>query len=160
VKRLAFCLLLTSLPLLAEDLPKRHVARIDEVVAAAIEAKEIPGAVLVVGRNGKIVLEKVYGNRALVPAAEPMTFDTVFDLASLTKPVATAGSIMALVEEGRLRLLGRVVTILPGFGGAVACATGHRGGPPRPPRGSPARRLCASTWAPPRRSSRGSTRSR
>ncbi|MBL8113971.1 MAG: beta-lactamase family protein, partial [Acidobacteria bacterium] len=117
MKRLSCLLLLASLPLLAEgELPKAHVARIDEVVAAAIEAKEIPGAVLVVGRNGKVVLEKVYGNRALVPVAEPMTLDTVFDLASLTKPVATAASILALVEEGRLRLQDRVVTVLPEFG--------------------------------------------
>src|SRR5690606_30024153 len=62
------------------------------------------GAVVIVGRKGKIVYRKAFGNRSLVPTVEPMTVDTIFDVASLTKPVATATSIMILVEQGKLRL--------------------------------------------------------
>jgi uncharacterized protein YbbC (DUF1343 family)/CubicO group peptidase (beta-lactamase class C family) len=88
---------------------------IDSVVEESIAKKKCPGAVVLVGRHGKIVFRKAYGHRAVLPALEPMTLDTVFDLASLTKVVATATSVMALVEDGRVRLQDRVVTLLPGF---------------------------------------------
>ncbi|MEO7658448.1 MAG: exo-beta-N-acetylmuramidase NamZ domain-containing protein [Pyrinomonadaceae bacterium] len=77
---------------------------IDALVEADIAAKKLPGAVVLVGHKGKIVFRKVYGNRSLAPTVEKMTVDTIFDLASLTKPVATATSIMILVERGKLRL--------------------------------------------------------
>ena len=54
-----------------------------------------------------MLYEKAIGNRAVVPAAEPMTLDTIFDLASLTKVVATTTSVMKLVEDGRIRLTDR-----------------------------------------------------
>ncbi|MBK7394485.1 MAG: DUF1343 domain-containing protein [Chloracidobacterium sp.] len=78
--------------------------QIDALVAADIAAKKLPGAVVLVGHKGKIVFRKAYGNRSLVPTVEKMTADTIFDLASLTKPIATATSIMILVEQGKLRL--------------------------------------------------------
>lgn len=78
--------------------------QIDALVEADIAAKKLPGAVVLVGHKGKIVFRKAYGNRSLVPTVEKMTVDTIFDLASLTKPVATATSIMILVEQGKLRL--------------------------------------------------------
>ncbi|MBX7053869.1 MAG: DUF1343 domain-containing protein [Pyrinomonadaceae bacterium] len=78
--------------------------QIDALVEADIAAKKLPGAVVLVGHKGKIVFRKAYGNRSLVPTVEPMTVDTIFDLASLTKPIATATSIMILVEQGKLRL--------------------------------------------------------
>lgn len=78
--------------------------QIDALVAADIAAKKLPGAVVLVGHKGKIVFRKAYGNRSLVPTVEKMTVDTIFDLASLTKAVATATSIMILVEQGKLRL--------------------------------------------------------
>src|SRR4051812_21316314 len=93
-----------------------RLSRIDAVVADAIAAHQLPGAVVVVGRGDAIVLRKAYGNRALVPAAEPMTLDTIFDLASMTKVVATAPAVMLLVEEGRIRLSDPVVTYIPEFG--------------------------------------------
>jgi uncharacterized protein YbbC (DUF1343 family)/CubicO group peptidase (beta-lactamase class C family) len=89
--------------------------RIDSVVEESIRNKECPGAVVLVGRHGKIVFRKAYGRRAVLPAPEPMTPDTVFDLASLTKVVATATSVMALVEDGKLRLQDRVAKHLPEF---------------------------------------------
>jgi len=93
-----------------------RLARIDGLVASAIGKKEVPGAVVLVGRHGKVAFRKAYGHRALAPSAEPMTVDTAFDLASLTKPVATASAVMALVEEGRVRLEDPVVAYLPEFG--------------------------------------------
>jgi len=87
--------------------------QIDALVEADIAAKKLPGAVVLVGRKGKIVFRKAYGNRSLVPTVEKMTVDTIFDVASLTKPVATATSIMILVEQGKLRLgdtIGKFIT--------------------------------------------------
>ena len=90
-------------------------SRIDELVRDAMTAKLTPGAVVVVGRGDQTVYEKAFGFRATVPAEEPMTLDTVFDLASLTKVVATTTAVMTLVEEGRLRLNDTVASHIPGF---------------------------------------------
>ncbi|HKC85265.1 MAG TPA: exo-beta-N-acetylmuramidase NamZ domain-containing protein, partial [Blastocatellia bacterium] len=76
----------------------------------------LPGAVVIVGRKGKVVWRRAYGNRALEPAPEPMTVDTIFDLASLTKVVATATSMMILVERGLVRLGDPVSRYVPEFG--------------------------------------------
>src|SRR5215208_1998982 len=81
-----------------------RLARIDEAVLASIERKETPGAVVLVGRKERIVYRKAVGDRAITPKREPMTTETIFDLASLTKIVATATSIMILVERGKVRL--------------------------------------------------------
>ncbi len=87
--------------------------QIETVVKADIEKKMLPGAVVIVGHKGKIVYRKAFGNRALVPTVEPMTIDTIFDVASLTKPIATATSIMILVEQGKLRLNDTVGMYIP-----------------------------------------------
>src|SRR5207247_3683578 len=92
-----------------------RLARIDVLVDEAIRARQLPGAVVLVGRGDGVAYLKAYGNRALVPAVEPMTLDTIFDLASLTKVVATTTSVMILVEEGRIRLSDAVATFIPGF---------------------------------------------
>lgn len=89
--------------------------RIGPVVEAAIADRRTPGAVVLVGRGDTIVYERAFGQRALEPAAEPMTLDTIFDAASLTKVVATTTAVMQLVEEGRIRLSDRVATYVPGF---------------------------------------------
>ncbi|HKD10493.1 MAG TPA: exo-beta-N-acetylmuramidase NamZ domain-containing protein [Thermoanaerobaculia bacterium] len=91
------------------------LAALDRVVNDAIARKELPGAVVLVGHNKDIVFRKAFGNRALQPQPELMTVDTVFDLASLTKVVATAPSVLLLAEEGRLRLADPVVRYLPDF---------------------------------------------
>ncbi len=90
-------------------------SRIDELVRDAIAAKAAPGAIVVVGRGDQTLYEKAFGSRATVPAEEPMTLDTVFDLASLTKVVGTTTAVMALVEEGRIRLNDSVASYVPGF---------------------------------------------
>ena len=80
------------------------LAEIGPAVEQAIAEKDLPGAVVLVGHKGKIVYRQAFGNRALVPSVEKMTVDTIFDLASLTKVVATTTSVMKLVEDGKLRL--------------------------------------------------------
>jgi CubicO group peptidase (beta-lactamase class C family) len=74
------------------------------VLRQGVEAECFPGAVLVVGYQGKLVYEEAVGNAALIPSARRMTVDTVFDLASLTKPIATATALMLLLEAGKVRL--------------------------------------------------------
>lgn len=89
---------------------------IDAAVDRSIAAGEIPGVVFQVGHRGKIIYHKAFGLRSVRPQAEPMTTDTIFDVASITKPVATASSIMALVQDGRLRLNSRVADHWPEWG--------------------------------------------
>jgi len=91
------------------------MARADTLIDDAIKAGKIPGAVLLVGRGDAVLYKKAYGSRALRPTTQPMTPDTVFDLASLTKPVATATSIMILSERGKLKLSDLVAKYLPAF---------------------------------------------
>ena len=88
---------------------------IEPLVQQAIGEKKLPGAVVLVGRRDRNLYEKAIGHRAVVPAAEPMTVDTIFDLASLTKVVATTTSVMILLEDGKIRLTDRVSTFIPGF---------------------------------------------
>lgn len=92
-----------------------HLAEIDRVVAQAIDEKRLPGCVVAIGRRGRLVFLKAYGDRQVRPARQPMTTDTLFDLASLTKPVATAASVMRLVEQGRLDLNAPLASVLPEF---------------------------------------------
>ena len=90
-------------------------AAVDQLIEDAMKARQAPGAVVLVGRGDKILFEKAYGFRATVPAEELMTLDTVFDLASLTKVVATTTAVMTLIEQGRLRLNDPVALHVPGF---------------------------------------------
>src|SRR5579885_3372705 len=89
--------------------------RIDTAVNDAISRGQLPGAVVLVLHRGEVIHRKAYGLRCKQPA-EPMTADTVFDLASLTKPVATAACLFVLVEQGKLRLSDRVAQHWPAFG--------------------------------------------
>ncbi len=89
---------------------------IDPIIKQAIDAGQIPGAVVLVGHNGQVVYRKAYGYRALEPRRERMTLDTIFDLASLTKVVATTTSVMQLIEDGKIRPNDAVVRYLPEFG--------------------------------------------
>src|SRR5262249_21179558 len=76
----------------AVGMSSAHLQHIDTVVADGLKIGRMPGCVVTIGRHGKIVFEKAYGHRATVPAVEAMTVDTVFDMASITKPMATATS--------------------------------------------------------------------
>ncbi len=95
-----------------------RLAHVDRVIETAIDSGITPGAVLLVARGGLVVHRKAYGRRAVVPSEEPMTLDTIFDMASVTKPAATAASVMKLVERGSVRLQDRVAAYLPEFGQA------------------------------------------
>ncbi len=95
---------LPVVPAADAGMDSRHFRAIDEAVAEALRARRMPGCVVLLGRRGKIVFEKAYGSRQVQPERLPMTLDTVFDLASLTKPVATATSVMVLIERGSVRL--------------------------------------------------------
>ena len=81
-----------------------RLAQMASVIEEAIAKHQLPGAVVLVERKGRVVWRKAYGQRAIEPKPESMTVDTIFDLASLTKVVATATSIMLLVERGKVRL--------------------------------------------------------
>ncbi len=112
---ISLLLALAAAPAPAAGMSADRLSRIDEVVTESIAKKECPGAVVLVGRHGMIVFRKAYGHRAVLPTLEPMTLDTVFDLASLTKVVATTTSVMALVESGKIRLADRVAKFIPEF---------------------------------------------
>src|SRR2546421_7106668 len=94
-------------------LSAERLARMDAIIQASIEKKELPGAVVLVARHGKVIWRKAYGARAVEPQHEAMTTDTIFDLASLTKVVATTTSIMILIEQGKIRLSDPVVQFIP-----------------------------------------------
>ena len=117
--------LLLSLQIGAQQLQKvtpevvgmdsKRLQQVDLVINKAITDGEIPGAVLAVVRNGKMVYLEAYGNKEVYPSTVAMDVNTVFDLASLTKPVATALSVMILIERGQLRLIDKVNLYIPEF---------------------------------------------
>jgi len=92
-----------------------NFANLDEIMNDAVARGAIPGGVLVIGHNGAVVYRKAYGMRSLEPGREAMTPDTIFDLASLTKCIATTSSVMKLVEQGKIRLNNPVASYLPEF---------------------------------------------
>jgi uncharacterized protein YbbC (DUF1343 family)/CubicO group peptidase (beta-lactamase class C family) len=98
-----------------EGFDAERLRRVDGLVEDAIRDHLLPGAVVLVGRGDRVVSLRAYGDRALIPDREPMTSDTLFDLASLTKVVATTTSTMMLMEQGRIRLSDRVSSYIPGF---------------------------------------------
>jgi uncharacterized protein YbbC (DUF1343 family)/CubicO group peptidase (beta-lactamase class C family) len=97
--------------------PTRAVALpvVDAVIQNAILDGSIPGAVLVIGHDGQVIYRKAYGARSLEPRREPMTLDTIFDLASLTKVIVTTTAVMQLVGRGKVRLNDPVAKYLPEF---------------------------------------------
>jgi uncharacterized protein YbbC (DUF1343 family)/CubicO group peptidase (beta-lactamase class C family) len=95
--------------------PAALTARVRAAVEEAVRDRQMPGAVVVAGHGDRVVVRAAVGARATAPAAEPMTPDTIFDAASLTKVVVTTTAIMQLVEDGRLRLSDPVSRHVPGF---------------------------------------------
>jgi serine-type D-Ala-D-Ala carboxypeptidase len=89
---------------------------IDDVVEEGLRNERMPGCVVLVGYQGRIAWLKSYGARQVKPDVVPMTTDTVFDLASLTKPIATATSIMLLIEDGLIELDASAAKYIPEFG--------------------------------------------
>lgn len=134
IPALLFCCLPGLLALDDPAASPSSAPQIDEAIERAIKAGDIPGAVVIVGRGGETVFAKAYGRRAVEPESEPMTRDTIFDLASLTKPIATATSVMLLIERGQIRLDDPISKFLPEFaegklgGITVEQLLRHRGG--------------------------------
>ena len=93
----------------------RHLLYADEAIETAIANKDIPGAVLAVVRNGKMAYLKAYGNKRVYPNTEPMTVNTIFDMASCSKSMSTAICTHILAERGKLRLLDPVSLYIPEF---------------------------------------------
>ncbi len=97
------------------DVDVRLFAGIDSLAEQEIRSGHMPGVVILVGHHGRIAYRKAFGNRSVEPRPEPMLLDTVFDIASLTKVVATTTAIMQLAERGRLRLDDPVAAYWPEF---------------------------------------------
>ncbi|WP_218134292.1 serine hydrolase [Collimonas sp. OK242] len=95
------------------DAARTSIAQIAEL---QIANKNIPGAVIVIGNRSRILYQQHFGNRATVPDVEIMSDDTIFDLASLTKVVATTTAILQLAEQGRIDLDAPVARYWPAFG--------------------------------------------
>ena len=89
---------------------------VDQQVTEAVERGVFPGVVVLVNRAGTILYRRAVGWRSLEPDQQPVSAETVFDLASLTKPLATTLAIMLLVREKKLRLDDRVARVFPNFG--------------------------------------------
>lgn len=93
----------------------RKLMYADEAIEKAIADKNIPGAVLAVVRGGKMAYLKAYGNKRIYPNVEPMTVNTIFDMASCSKSMSTAVCTMILAEQGKLRMLDPVSMYIPNF---------------------------------------------
>jgi len=94
---------------------KQNWSGIDQVVAEEIEKGSFPGAVILVGRADTILYWRAFGHKVIEPYRETMTKNTVFDLASLTKPIATATSVMILCDQWKMGLSDYAGTYLPAF---------------------------------------------
>ncbi len=103
-------------PAFAQQTAGPDLNRLDSIIQTSIQNHEMPGAVLLVGHDGKVIYRKSFGNRSLEPKIEPMTVDTIFDMASLTKVIATTTAVMQLEEQGRIRMNDPVVKYIPEFG--------------------------------------------
>ena len=118
-----FSTLLFFSPLSRAQAPFAAADAVDAQINEALETGLIPGAVLLIGQDGKVIYHKAYGYRALIPKREPMTEDTIFDAASLTKVIATTPCLMKLFEQGKLRLDDPVTKYLPEFQGGKSDIT-------------------------------------
>jgi uncharacterized protein YbbC (DUF1343 family)/CubicO group peptidase (beta-lactamase class C family) len=98
-----------------DTIDRLRLGRIDAAVEAALKRGDCPGAVVLVVHRDEVVFRKAYGFASLEPDKKPLSADALFDLASITKPVATASSILLLIEQGKLRLSDKVTKYWPEF---------------------------------------------
>lgn len=128
-----FALLLTSI-VIAQPLPRttplqagmdpKKLANADAIINNSIKTGEVPGAVLAVVRDGKMVYLKAYGNKSVLPEVKKMDVNTVFDMASVSKSIGTTLSFMQLIEQEKVRLTDNVANYIPGFKGYIDPETG------------------------------------
>jgi CubicO group peptidase (beta-lactamase class C family) len=95
--------------------PTSRLGVVDSIVQEAIREQQIPGAVVLIGHDGQVIYRKAFGERALEPRREPMSVDTIFDVASLTKVVATSIAVTQLVQRGQVRVNEPVAKYIPEF---------------------------------------------
>src|SRR4051812_12965459 len=107
----------------AQEPAQGLASRIDPIIQEAVRSGLIPGAVLAVGHGSEVVYKNAYGSRSLLPSKQPMTQDTIFDVASLTKVAATTPCLMKLFEEGKLRINDPVTKYIPEFLGGKSDIT-------------------------------------
>ncbi|HTM89259.1 MAG TPA: serine hydrolase domain-containing protein, partial [Terriglobales bacterium] len=115
----AFLCLITISSLASAKASKKagvSLPQVDAIVRDAVAQHQVPGAVVLIGHHGHVIYRKAFGMRSLEPRRERMTVDTIFDLASLTKVIATTPCVMQLMEEGKIRLNDPVVRYIPEFG--------------------------------------------
>ena len=113
---MALAVLFAAAPLvMAADLRQVDEQQLEQIVDGQIAAHRIPGAVILIGDAKHVFYRQAFGQRAIVPAPEPMTLDTEFDLASLTKVIATTTAIMQLAESRRIHLNAPVAYYWPAF---------------------------------------------
>lgn len=110
-----FCAVAVFAP--AQQVENPRFRALDDIITSAIQAKVFPGAVLIVGRPEGVFWMKPYGAHTYEPGAKPMTIDTLFDLASVSKVVGTTACAMALIEAGKLGLDDSVSRYVPAFSG-------------------------------------------
>ena len=127
ISKLLCLLILVFIPSLCQAQPLKHVQpekvgmdsrrllKADSIIAQAISDGDIPGAVLAVVRHDQIAYLKAYGNKQVWPTVQPMTTNTVFDMASCSKAMSTAMSALILCEEGKFRMLDAVSRYVSGF---------------------------------------------
>lgn len=113
---LTLILLTLASPLRAQVFNPDKLAAMDAAINEAIASNKCPGGVLWLEHDGA-VYEKAYGNRSLVPDVEPMTTNTIFDMASLTKVEATTPAVMLLIQRGKVQADAPVCTYIPEFTG-------------------------------------------
>ncbi len=90
--------------------------RVEKAMEEAVASRVFPGAVLLVNKDGQVVYHRAYGSRSLEPEVTPLSEDTIFDLSSLTKPLATATAFLHLVRERKLGIDDRVTRLFHNFG--------------------------------------------
>jgi uncharacterized protein YbbC (DUF1343 family)/CubicO group peptidase (beta-lactamase class C family) len=95
---------LTFLPFPARAQETARFDALDEILREAVTGGDVPGAVVLVGRGDRTLYQRAFGSRTLVPEPSPMATDTIFDIASLTKPLGTTIAVMSLVERGSVKL--------------------------------------------------------
>ena len=88
----------------AQTPPVPDLSGLDDATRDSVAAGDVPGAVVLVGQGDRVVYRKAWGMRTLIPRPEPLTLTTVYDIASLTKVVATLPAVLWLVERGKVDL--------------------------------------------------------
>ncbi|NQV32835.1 MAG: beta-lactamase family protein, partial [Phycisphaeraceae bacterium] len=96
-------------------LTKLQKGQIQDLVQTEIENGSFPGAVVLIGQDQTVLFKEAFGDQAIEPNRQPMHMDTVFDLASMTKPLATAASVMVLMDQAKIDPNDTVATYLPDF---------------------------------------------